>query len=93
MPFSPTDGPGSHRCEICVGTRLTYMGFDIAIGAHRSVAVCFIDASKAGELGSLSVRRDRLGGLAVKASASRAEGSGFESRLSRYFSGSSRTSD
>ena len=35
----------------------------------------------------------RLGGLVVKASASRAEGPGFESRLRRDFSGSSRTSD
>ena len=36
---------------------------------------------------------DRLGGLVVKASASRAEGPGFESRLRRDFSGSSHTSD
>ena len=35
----------------------------------------------------------RLGGLVVKASASRAEGPGFESRLRRDFSGSSHTSD
>ena len=36
---------------------------------------------------------DRLGGLVVKASASRAEDWAFESRLRRDFSGSSRTSD
>ena len=36
---------------------------------------------------------DRLSGLVVKASASRAEGPGFESRLRRDFSGSSHTSD
>ena len=36
---------------------------------------------------------DRLGGLVVKASASRAEDPGFESRLRRDFSGSSHTSD
>ena len=36
---------------------------------------------------------DRLVGLAVKASASRAESPGFESRLRRDFSGSSHTSD
>ena len=37
---------------------------------------------------------DRLVGLVVKASASRAEGPGFESRISRgFFSGSSHTSD
>ena len=36
---------------------------------------------------------DRLVGLVVKASASRAEGPGFESRLRRDFSGSSHTSD
>ena len=36
---------------------------------------------------------DRLGGLVVKVSASRAEGPGFESRLRRDFSGSSHTSD
>ena len=36
---------------------------------------------------------DRLGGLVVKASASRAEDPGFESRLHRDFSGSSHTSD
>ena len=36
---------------------------------------------------------DRLGGLVVKASASRAEGPGFESHLRRDFSGSSHTSD
>ena len=35
----------------------------------------------------------RLVGLVVKASASGAEDSGFESRLPRDFSGSSRTSD
>ena len=35
----------------------------------------------------------RLGGLVVKASASRAEDPGFESRLRRDFSGSSHTSD
>ena len=37
-------------------------------------------------------RIDRLAGLVVKASASRAEGPGFESRLRRDFSGSSHTS-
>ena len=37
--------------------------------------------------------RDRLVGLVVKASASRAEGPRFESRLCRDFSGSSHTSD
>ena len=36
---------------------------------------------------------NRLGGLVVKASASRAEDPGFESRLRRIFSGSSHTSD
>ena len=37
---------------------------------------------------------NRLFGLVVKASASRAEGPGFESRLRRdFFSGSSHTSD
>ena len=35
----------------------------------------------------------RLGGLVVKASASRAEDPGFESRLRRDFSGSTHTSD
>ena len=35
----------------------------------------------------------RLAGLVVKASASRAEDPGFESRLRRDFSGSSHTSD
>ena len=38
-------------------------------------------------------RRDRLVGLAVKVSASRAEDPGFESRLRQDFSGSSHTSD
>ena len=37
--------------------------------------------------------RDRIVGLVVKASASRAEDPGFESRLRRDFSGSSHTSD
>ena len=36
---------------------------------------------------------NRLGGLVVKASASRAEDPRFESRLRRDFSGSSHTSD
>ena len=36
---------------------------------------------------------DRLVGLVVKASASRAEDPGFESRLRRDFSGSGHTSD
>ena len=36
---------------------------------------------------------DRLGGLVVKASASRAQDPGFESHLRRDFSGSSHTSD
>ena len=36
---------------------------------------------------------DRLVSLVVKASASRAEGPGFKSRLRRDFSGSSHTSD
>ena len=36
---------------------------------------------------------NRLAGLVVKASASRAEDPGFESRLRRDFSGSSHTSD
>ena len=36
---------------------------------------------------------NRLVGLVVKASASRAEDPGFESRLQRDFSGSSHTSD
>ena len=36
---------------------------------------------------------DRLGGLVVKASASRAEDSGFESRLRRNLSGSRHASD
>ena len=38
-------------------------------------------------------RLDRLGGLVVKASASRAEDPGFESRLGLDFSGLSHTSD
>ena len=38
-------------------------------------------------------RMDRLVGLVVKASASRAENSGFESNLRREFSGWSHTSD
>ena len=37
--------------------------------------------------------KDRLVGLMVKASASRAEDPGFESRLRQDFSGSSHTSD
>ena len=37
--------------------------------------------------------KDRLPGLVVKASASRAEDPGFESRLRRDLSGSSHTSD
>ena len=41
----------------------------------------------------LSLTFDRLVGLVVKASASRAEDPGFESRLRRDFSGSSHTSD
>ena len=41
----------------------------------------------------LRAYRDRLVGLVVKASASRAEDPGFESRLRRDFSGSSHTSD
>ena len=44
-------------------------------------------------LDCLHCTRDRLVGLVVKASASRAEGPGFESRLRRDFSGSSHTSD
>ena len=36
---------------------------------------------------------DRLVGLVIKASASRAEDPGFESRLRRDFSGSSQTND
>ena len=40
-----------------------------------------------------SLQEDRLSGLAVKASASRAEDPGFESCLCRDFSGSSHTSD
>ena len=41
-----------------------------------------------------SLVTDRLVGLVVKASASRAEGPGFESRLRQgFFSGSSHTSD
>ena len=43
--------------------------------------------------GIRSTHVDRLVGLEVKASASRAEGLGFESRLRRDFSGSSHTSD
>ena len=39
-----------------------------------------------------SISVDRFIGLVVKASASRAEGPGFESRLRRDFSGSSHTS-
>ena len=42
---------------------------------------------------AISPGSDRLGGLVVKASASRAEDQGFESRLRRDFSGSSHTSD
>ena len=42
---------------------------------------------------SFVLSSDRLGGLMVKASASRAEDPGFESRLHRDFSGSSHTSD
>ena len=38
-------------------------------------------------------REDRLGGLEVKASASRAEDPGFESRLRRNVLGSSHTGD
>ena len=40
-----------------------------------------------------SLSRYRLGGLVVKASASRAEDPEFESRFHRDFSGSSHTSD
>ena len=40
-----------------------------------------------------SVTNDRLFGLVVKASASRSEDPGFESRLRRDFSGSSHISD
>ena len=43
--------------------------------------------------GSGSASIDRLVGLVDKASASKAEGPGFESRLRRDFSGSSHTSD
>ena len=42
---------------------------------------------------AIPIMRDSLAGLVVKASASRAEGPGFESRLRRDFSGSSYTSD
>ena len=42
---------------------------------------------------SVSPSLDRLVGLVVKASASKAEDQGFESRLRRDFSGSSHTSD
>ena len=41
----------------------------------------------------LPLKKNRLVGLAVKASASRAEDPGFESRWRRDFSGSSHTSD
>ena len=41
----------------------------------------------------MDLRTNHLGGLVVKASASRAEDPGFESRLRRDFSGSSHTSD
>ena len=44
-------------------------------------------------LACLSLSWYRLVGLVVKASASRAEGPGFESRLRGIFSGSSHTSD
>ena len=44
-------------------------------------------------LHSFPVFSNRLGGLVLKASASRAEDPGFESRLCRDFSGSSHTSD
>ena len=43
--------------------------------------------------GALFLGRGRLDGLVVKASASRTEDPGFESRLGRDFSGSSHTSD
>ena len=43
--------------------------------------------------GNGSALTDCLGGLVVKASASRAEDPGFDSRLRRDFSGSSHTSD
>ena len=42
---------------------------------------------------STFIRKDRLVGLVVKASASRAEGPGVKSRLRGIFSGSSHTSD
>ena len=42
---------------------------------------------------STSLVPNRLDGLVVMASASRAEGPGFDSRLRRDFSGSSHTSD
>ena len=44
-------------------------------------------------LEAFPVAIDRLVGLVVEASASRAEGPGFESHLRRDFSGSSHTSD
>ena len=44
-------------------------------------------------LGGRLISRYRLGGLVVKASASRAEDPGFEFRLRRDFSRSSHTSD
>ena len=42
---------------------------------------------------NLATNGDRLAGLVVNASASGAEDPGFESRLRREFSGSSRASD
>ena len=50
--------------------------------------------SRPGKAGiDLHIFHDRHVGLVVKASASRAEDPGFDSRLRRDFSGSSRTSD
>ena len=54
---------------------------------------CYAEIEAANQTCCLSKSRDRLVGLVVKTSASRAEDHGFESRLRRDFPRSSHTSD
>ena len=61
--------------------------------AQTSQEEVMASTSRAVDPGSIPTFTNRLVGLVVKASASRAEDPGFESRLRWDFSGSSHTSD
>ena len=107
--YTTSGGPGrlTHYSDCCRKISVTLNGFSCCCSRYMQVpCLSFTKKSRVSDQNGVSLLyimleihhsgwepSDRLVGLVVKASASRAEDPGFEPRLRRDFSGSSHTSD